>query len=752
MNRKFRLNTTSVALGLTLVGGIAVIQAFAGLTDPPPTGPGFVELGFNEDDNEDQDIWNSSADRWDPRANILGQSPDDGDPDGCTNHNPTDPETSPGTLTPTCAIGPDWDDLLYVDDKGTPNDRSDDDVVYKDVIPGSTSGNGTDDYIDYGGLALAFVADGVVPFDGDDTVFAGSNKNDHPISTYQWKSGSVPPKDDVSNGYFYAVEGTTTPYTNHLMISGGFERISNNGDSHIDIEFNQDKIGLSDGNEYTVTNPWEPASGDAPPTCDQGETCTFTGERTTGDILVSMDFEKGGDFGSLIIYKWDGDAGEWTIAATTGGEGCSSDGKVCAFNNNDDIAPGNWPTFDKNGNLLTSGMKLPRNAFTEGIMDVTALLEGTGIDVPCISSVTVKTRSSTSFTATLKDFVLGAFDLCKASVATDIYTDSNVKVTYGKVPKGTTVYDKATVTATRPGGGTLIDPTGTVTFHRYTTEECTETATTQEVTLTNDGNADGVATAVSSTVTPAAGFLSYQATYSGDTNYPETTLAGAECEKLSILDSSMTTQILDSYSNDVTGTTVYVGTVVHDKAIVTGTDASTDPTGDVTFKRYTTQNCSGSYNQQVVPLAADATTDGVATAETSTFTPVAGYLSYHATYSGDSIYPSASYACEPLAVDKYTPAVSSYIKLHDVANVTGSASSGPTGSVTFKRFASNDCTGTYSEMVVPLTVGTAEEWTDLASEHAQTTDGYVSYLVEYGGDDNYKEQTSGCEKVTVDLP
>jgi hypothetical protein len=96
-------------------------------------------------------------------------------------------------------------------------------------------------------------------------------------------------------------------------------------------------------------------------------------------------------------------------------------------------------------------------------------------------------------------------------------------------------------------------------------------------------------------------------------------------------------------------TTAQAGDVVHDKAFVTkapGTPAAApNPTGTVTFHRYTSLNCSGAAVDQTVPLAADGT------AESGTFTFTSD-MSYRAVYSGDANYPAATGACEPLALEQ----------------------------------------------------------------------------------------------------
>jgi hypothetical protein len=76
------------------------------------------------------------------------------------------------------------------------------------------------------------------------------------------------PKDDLSNVYAYG----THDADGHLVLYAGLERLSPNGASHIDIEFNREQIALDE----------------APP-CDN-EPCGFLGNKTVGDILVAMEF------------------------------------------------------------------------------------------------------------------------------------------------------------------------------------------------------------------------------------------------------------------------------------------------------------------------------------------------------------------------------------------------------------------------------------------------------------------------------
>ena len=292
------------------------------------------------------------------------------------------------------ANGPDWADIF--DATGT-------------VIPGRLAL--------FGGVAASFEADANAAKGGTDpTTFSGaggSNKNNDPLGpqdcvaqglpancdSWHWDGGNVPAKDDLTNVYAYA----TFNEDEELIIYAGFERIAPEGDSHVDLEFFQDPVALYED----------------PPCNDPGNDpvpCDFTGVRTIGDLIVSMDFVQGGGIGEVSIRAWDGT--EYVQIGESTGQGCNEpDGTdpgdtICAFNNNVTIDGGPWDNFERGGAVIT---ELPANAFTEFGVNVTALLGG---GTPCISTFMGKTRSSQSFTAELKDFSgPEAFNICGASIA-----------------------------------------------------------------------------------------------------------------------------------------------------------------------------------------------------------------------------------------------------------------------------------------------------------------------------------------------
>jgi len=519
----------------------------------------------------------------------------------------------------SAANGPDWADLFDANGQ---------------VVSGALE--------TYGGLAATFVMDdlatkGLV----DRTTFAGSNKNNDAIITWQWDTGNVPAKDDIANAYAYA-----KVVNDKLRIYAGIERIDPSGDSHVDIEFNQLGVGL-----------------DQTPPCSDGP-CSFVGAKSVNDIVVSMDFVIGGGIGEVTVHKWNGT--EYVDVVTLNGEGCNPANGfpadlVCAFNNAETINGGPWQNYGKGGAFVDT---LLPNAFTEFGADVSQLLGLT--EPPCYASVNVKTRSSQSFTAELKDFAIAKFENCTAAAKTEIHLGESVGPDHDatdiqgtSVPVYSVVHDKAIVTGIE---GFAI-PTGTVTFKRYDAADCDGTPVTETVDLAAVTGSDTDAAAESSSyATATGGAISYLATYNGDSNYPAT---DALCENLTVatLSSTVSTDMVLAtapYTTSVLNTAVAAGTQVLDVATIQGNDTN-DPTGSVTFLLFSNANCSGSpAATQTVTLVSDGVADGKATASSAFTTTTQSFLSYHVVYSGDGVYDgSEASLCEPICSFEFSPAIPS---------------------------------------------------------------------------------------------
>ena len=193
-------------------------------------------------------------------------------------------------------------------------------------------------------------------------------------------------------------------------------------------------------------------------------------------------------------------------------------------------------------------------------------------------------------------------------------------VTVTSVPLGSTVTDQATVSGT--GAGT---PTGTVSFLFFTNSSCTGTGTAEgSPTLVS-----GVAT--SNPVGPlmSAGTDSFQATYSGDSNYTGST---GDCEPFTVGKAPSTTVTVVQLGGVTVTAPIPLGSTVTDQATVSGTGAGT-PTGTVSFTFFTNDTCAGTGTAEGSPTLAS----GVATS--NMVGPLAaGMDSFQATYNGDSNY------------------------------------------------------------------------------------------------------------------
>src|SRR5207244_432549 len=117
-----------------------------------------------------------------------------------------------------------------------------------------------------------------------------------------------------------------------VIIYGGLERESPNGDSYVDLEFFKSPVDVCRDN----STPPQPQ-----PTC-------FTGVRSDGDIIISMNFVKGGGLGDVEIRKFSTATNSYgDSVATAVGQGCfdangGSGDDICAFNNGGNIDGGPW--------------------------------------------------------------------------------------------------------------------------------------------------------------------------------------------------------------------------------------------------------------------------------------------------------------------------------------------------------------------------------------------------------------------------
>ena len=563
------------------------------------------------------------------------------------------------------ALVPDWEELFIVDPVTG--------VVTEDEAAVAA----------FGGSVATFVqdqlSDNSLSGSQDFTGFSGRNKNNDPIETefaghpdWEWDETNHPPKDDLFNVYSYA-----TVVDDELIIYAGLERITNEGASHIDFEYNQAGINLDE----------DPPCDD--PGVDDPTPCKFIGDKEHNDLLVVMDFEKGGGVGLVEIRRWD-DKGtadrkddEYVLVTMLEGEGCNGTDTVCAFNNHQDIDGGPWLNRGKNGAETNT---LEPNTFTEVGVNVTELFGVT----PCFNSVNAKSRTSPAFNSELKDFALGDFNLCRAVVETEVHNSDHEDITFGSVPFSTAIHDWAKVTGSGLPPSILPAPTGDVLFELIGDGECvrgtddTNVIADWTIPLTSIGNGMAVADMLDDLGVELDDLLpgdyGFQVTYDGDTNYRNVTQE--ECEPFTIdkIDTTTATEIHanNDHDTDVQDTTLKVGNYVHDYVTVTP-DLAGDlpaPTGELTVTRYRTNNCSGDVDAatEITLTAPDnGEVDDVLEILVDSIPDTVAHVSYNAVYAGDDIYNGSEHDCEVVAFEKYATRVVTEVRDSLDNDITGTA-------------------------------------------------------------------------------
>jgi hypothetical protein len=320
---------------------------------------------------------------------------------------------------------------------------------------------------DGGGTFMVFT--GVDHDHGGASIFEGGRKDIQEIGMWRWKTGSVPDKDDITHAYAAAYTCATDippsgPDQGEECGAGdvvayfGADRYSNSGDAFLGFWFFKDYVkALPNG--------------------------SFDGDHQEGDILVLANFPQGSTASPEIR------AVEWHPACQKAdkdeipGVSCVAknlrlvyEGVVCGTVASDDAcAITNTETaFPNGGNSMAPGSVMapwdygaktpdencefshcfPYESFFEGGVNLSRLL-GEGMDT-CFASFMAETRSSSSFTATLKDFVLREFPLCAVELSKDC---------------GEGVYDTDTNTLTIPYSVTVENTGGATVDEVIATED-----------------------------------------------------------------------------------------------------------------------------------------------------------------------------------------------------------------------------------------------------------------------------------------
>jgi hypothetical protein len=566
-------------------------------------------------------------------------------------------------------------------------------------------------------FARTFITDPVSSAENSYYTGGGSKDvNDIPQWQFATTNDPVPDKDDIVNLFAAAY---THPGSGHTILYFGMDRYDNNGDSETGFWFFENPVSL-DGNGH------------------------FTGVHTgtaaaPGDVLVLADWGGSNPVGDITVYQWIGGKNPLIqVADNTAGD-CALSGaslNFCAVVNRTADTP-QWPFLDKGGSAAIRPLEL----FEAGI-DLNAVF---GAD-RCFASFLGATRSSHSTTAQLKDFALGNFEQCGASLSTQVSND--------EIFVGDTVTDDATVHVN--GGANPPAPTGTVSFKVDGVAFDTQPLST----AVKDVN-DYTVTSKAYTAT-TTGQHCFSASWPGDGNYkpvsPATVFADdGTNECFNVVKRPSSTDTL----SDPTGGDVTPGSSVTDTATVSGSGGGPTPTGTVDF--YLCQPATVTANGGDCSAggakvgATKSLVGGVATSDPSTNTTTVGKYCWRAEYSGDNVYLSSKHTDSTNECFTTTRVPSTTVttsspngviavgdSVTDTATVSGDQGT-PTGTIDFFLCQPNEvtaggCEGTAGTKVGATKTLVAGTVTSDASTDTDTVGKYC-WRAEYSGDGVYFSST-----------
>jgi len=341
------------------------------------------------------------------------------------------------------------------------------------------------------------------------------------------------------------------------------------------------------------------------------------------------------------------------------------------------------------------------------------------------------------------------FDVAKASASPGTVVDDAASngAWSGNEVTGASAYDTSTVTSRDS-----VPPTGTVTYNFFTNGTCNGTPSTTDTVILSNGTVPNSGT----TGALGAGSYSFDASYSGDSNYISST---SDCEPFGVAKTSASpgTAVDDSATSAAWDWAEVTGASAYDTSTVTGAAGFT-PTGTVTYNFFGNATCKGTPSTSgTVTLIAGVVPDSGATGPLGT-----GNYSFDASYSGDSNYISSTSGCEPFGVAKASAPVGTAVddaagnsawsgsevtgaSAYDTSTVSGVTGLPPTGTVTYNLFANGTCAFPASATPVTLSNGTVPNSGTTGALGA----GSYSFDASYSGDSNYLSSTSGCEPFSV---
>ena len=514
-----------------------------------------------------------------------------------------------------------------------------------------------------------------------DNAFGNGTKEDNPNVTVV--SGSIPPNKSDLTRFYEASEFANG--SNFLYLA--WERTNNLGSANMDFEINQKT-------QPDLTTPG-----------------AKTLNRTAGDLLVTFDFTNGGGRPTLGLLKW----------VTSGPTSqCFSSSSLPCWGNHVNLNSGDSEGAVNNLGAVTDPFQPGTNnvgalRFGETAINLTAAGVFPTGTCEAFGSAFLKSRSSASFPAEVKDFV--------APVNVSISNCGTINI--HKV--------------TENGGGTF----------GYTT---TGGLTPATFNLSNGGTRaydpvlPGNYSVTESTVPSGWSLKSLVCTATGNGTSFSTSGATASITMApeGLVDCTYTnhTNASPSIATTLSETAGSVGDQVHDSATLTGTTATAG--GTVTYTVYTDSNCS----LGAVDAGTKTVTNGSVPDSNAVTFNNAGTFFWQAVYSGDPNNLGATSPCtsEKLVISPNSPAITTAQNLipNDAATISG-VTSNAGGTVTFNLFSPGDatCSGAPA-LTQQVTVNGNGTYKTTNSTFIASDTGEWRWQVIYSGDPNNNGTTSAC--------
>ena len=523
------------------------------------------------------------------------------------------------------------------------------------------------------------------PSGPSDNAFGQGTKEDQ--STVTVVDGSIPPnKNDLTRFYEASRMNTTNSHT-YLYLA--WERAVNIGNANLDFEINHN---ATTGFTGATTGP-------------------VTLNRTEGDVLITYDFGGSGT-PTLGLLRWLTPNNGHTTS------NCYSANTLPCWGNRINLTTAGFAEGAVNTIGITdtvTNANLGVGLFGEAAIDLT----GSGVfpsggGCQQFGSTFVKSRSSSSFTAEIKDFIAPVpVSISNCGSITIHKITQNGDSTFGY----TTTGGLTPSTFNLSNGGTQSFPM--VNPGSYSISESAQSGwTLAGLSCTSSGSGTS-ATTSGSTVSVTMGVAgSVDCTYTNHTRKSP----------------SITTTLSD--------TSAPVGSSVHDSATLAG--ATSDAGGTVTYTVYTDNACTtGARDAGTVTV-----TNGTVPDSNALTFNTAGTYYWQASYSGDTNNNAAESACtsEVVTINPLSPNVSTAQSLipNDTMTLSG-ATPNAGGTITFNLYAPGDstCSGTPALTQTVTVTGNGTYATTNTTFTASDT-GTWRWAASYSGDTNNNGAASAC--------